>query len=169
MCIFMSEHKYIYAWKHNLQGLFNGAQLHVFIFMYRPLCFSVCVSTGGPAPPKPSSSAPPVSGLWWPLWGRLSLSRTQAPGWRTGRECPPAPSLLPDTSSQTHPPPRAEATSCVDRKQEGSNAAVVSAVTFGTQYLRWNPVDTLQQWFVYFVVILRKITLSNRFTCYLSI
>lgn len=125
---------------------------YTFIFMYKRLYVSVfvCMSTGGPAPPRPSSSAPPVFGLWWPWWGHLYLPRPPAPGWRRGRECPPAPSLWPDTTSQTPPPtPRAEATSCVDRKQEGSSAAVISAVMFGTQYLWWDPVDTLQQWFVY--------------------
>lgn len=123
------------------------------------VCLSVSVSTGGPAPPTPSSSAPPIFGLWWPGWGHPSLPRPRAPGWRRGRECPPAPSLLPDTTSQTRPPtPRAEATSCVDRKQEGSSAAVVSVVVFGTQCVWWDPVDTLQQWFVCFVVILRRIT-----------
>lgn len=131
-----------------------GVRWNMFIFMYRLLCVSMRgVSTGGPAPPTPSSSAPPGFGLWWPWWGRPSLPRPRAPGWRRGRECPPAPSLSPDTTSQTHPPtPRAEAASCVDRKQEGSSAAAVSVVLFGTQCLWWDPVDSLQQWFVCFVV-----------------
>ncbi len=140
--------------------MFYGAQLHVYLHVQTVVYICVCVSTEGPAPPRPSSSAPPVFGLWWPWWGPLSLPRHRAPGWHRGRECPPGPSLLPGTTSQTRPPtPRAEATSCVDRKQEGSSAVAVSVVLFGTQYLWWDPVDTLQQWFVYFVVILRKITL----------
>lgn len=130
-----------------------GAQLHILMCV----CICVCVSTGGPAPPRSSSSAPPVSAPWWPWWGRPSLPRPRAPGWRRGRECPPAPSFSPDTASQTPPPtPRAEAASCVDRKQEGNSSAVVSVVMFGTHDLWWNPVDALQQWFVYFVVVIRE-------------
>lgn len=121
-------------------------------------CLCVCLSTVDPAPPTPPSSALPISDLLWAGWGHLFLSRPLAPGWHRGRECPPAPSPLSDTTSQNLPlTPHAEATSCVERKQEGSSAVVVSVVMFRNKCMWWDAIDTLQQWFVYFVVFLRRI------------
>lgn len=95
----------------------------VLLYLATHVCNSAecCGSTGGPAQPRWSSSAHPVFCLWWPWSGLPSLSRTRAPGWCKDTGCPPAPSLWTDTTWETPPPtPRAEATSCVDRKQEGS-------------------------------------------------
>lgn len=110
-------------------------------------CADCSGSTEGPAQSRWSSSAHPVSGLWWPGSGLPSPPRTLAPVWCTGTGCPRAPSLWPDTTSQTPPPtPHAEATSCVDRKQEGSSVAV-SAVTLGTRRLWCDRVDAVQRRF----------------------
>lgn len=116
----------INAEKHDIEGflcftVFNGT--------CTGYCVYLCLPTAGPAPPRWFSSARPVFGLWSPWWGPPSLPRPPAPGWHTDMGCPPAPSLLRDTASQSLPlTPRAEATSCVERKQEGSSDEVVSVV-----------------------------------------
>lgn len=111
------------------------------------------VSIEGPAPPTPSSSAPPLFGLWWPWWVRRSPPRHRAPGWCKDRGCPPAPSPLLGTVSQTPPPTqRAKATSCVIRKQEGNRWL------WSCSQHWYVSVDTVQQWFACFIVVLRKIT-----------